>query len=999
MVVRFTAAFALVIACDSDPPAAVPDPPIERRVEGGTSIEDPFGFAVAPAEPAAARPGAVAGEKRPGGEVGEGPRAPLMLGFCGGSESEGSPTACAGRGRVEITPRHGSIAAAPLTLETIAIGRDAALDLGTGEATEIGSDLFLDRGVAEEQLLASEAHLEHAWVFDRAPAGAGDLTVRVLASGEAYAGWSERGHHFIDEATKIGLVYGEGTWIDALGETWPVPVTMDEGALVLTVPAAAVDLSSYPAMLDPTIFAETELATFGTGASAYDQTLPATSFDGTSYFVVWADYRDGLDQDIYAGRVSTGGALADAVSLPLIEATGNQTEPAIGFDGTNHLVVWRDHRGVDGDLYGAIVAPSAAIVVPEFPIAGGAGDQRLPAIAFDGTDFVVVFTNPSGGIESTLLQRVSSAGALVDPSPITIAPSAQNQRAPSIACGPANCLTCWHEGAMEDIQCRRTSGGTVVDAASLTITTLAGRDRLPSVAYDGNQDQYLVVWQHFDILGARVRASDGVILDPTAIGISTAANVQILPKATFDGQQFVVVFADARTDGVTNDLYAARVSSAGVVTDPMGIPVDVSANHQYYPAIVSGGGQSFAVWQDQRADRADIYGARISVAGGVLDANLAIARAMARQSAPSLQWDGTNFLIVFARSETAGAGAGGHNDIHAVRADRNNVILDGGGGRVIYAGAGNQSAPHVAWSGAQFLVVWADNRNGDWDVYGTRVSSAYAVLDPAGIPIATGPGDQTFPVSDYNGAAGRFLVMWQDDRSGVDFDIYGARVTTAGVVDAAPTVFSAAAGHQTRPDVSASTTGWMAVWTDARNGEVNGEDIYGRGLTSAGALQTEQLVAAAANRQDGARVVYNRGRNLFLSVWSDRRNGVGNADVMARTIDVMGVVQNPADRVLVSSALDETRPAVVVAANRYFLIWMQQAAAGSPEHDLFGLRYTFDFVPVEPAAFAISTLPYTEDQPALDARGGRNDVIAYQRYDDRAVARAERVFSRRVRFP
>src|SRR5262249_129635 len=151
-------------------------------------------------------------------------------------------------------------------------------------------------------------------------------------------------------------------------------------------------------------------------------------------------------------------------------------------------------------------------------------------------------------------------------------------------------------------------------------------------------------------------------------------------------------------------------------------------------------------------------------------AGVYVARAMARESAASVVFDGTNYFVVFQAAETSGSGSGRDNDIRAVRVDTNGNVLDANGGRVLYSGPGNQAAPAVTGTGTQFLVVWADTRNGDFDVYGTRVSAAYNVLDPTGIPIATGAGDQTFPSLDYNTTAMQFLVAWQD-HSGADFDI------------------------------------------------------------------------------------------------------------------------------------------------------------------------------------------------------------------------------------
>ena len=56
------------------------------------------------------------------------------------------------------------------------------------------------------------------------------------------------------------------------------------------------------------------------------------------------------------------------------------------------------------------------------------------------------------------------------------------------------------------------------------------------------------------------------------------------------------------------------------------------------------------------------------------------------------------------------------------------------------AAADDQTAPAVAWSGTNHLVVWTDFRGGRNypDVYGARVTGAGELLDPAGIRIATG---------------------------------------------------------------------------------------------------------------------------------------------------------------------------------------------------------------------------------------------------------------------
>ena len=197
-------------------------------------------------------------------------------------------------------------------------------------------------------------------------------------------------------------------------------------------------------------------------------------------------------------------------------------------------------------------------------------------------------------------------------------------------------------------------------------------------------------------------------------------------------------------------------------------------------------------WSDTRTDAGDIFGARVSKAGAVLDPNgLLVSTGPASQVSPRVAYDGTNYLVVW---QTFGSA---NTDILATRVTPSGTVLDPGG-IVVSTGAGAQAEPDVAFNGTNYLVVWDDNRVVGSDIYGTRVSKAGVVLEPAGIPISTATNTQFAPA--VSSAGSNFLVVWGDSRSGTASDIYGTRVDATGnVVDLAGIAVSAGPGSSVLP--------------------------------------------------------------------------------------------------------------------------------------------------------------------------------------------------------
>ncbi|MEO0127730.1 MAG: FlgD immunoglobulin-like domain containing protein [candidate division WOR-3 bacterium] len=609
--------------------------------------------------------------------------------------------------------------------------------------------------------------------------------------------------------------------------------------------------------------------------AASNQVSPAVAFDGTNYLVVWADYRNGNNPDIYGARITPEGTVLDPDGIPVAtsiysednpaiafdgmnylviwqvniagdwniygtridqngnvlnpngfaisEETNHQWYPAVAFDGTNYLVVWSDRRNSAYDqIYGARVTQSGGVLDPNgIPIATSATyGQYFPALAFDGVNYFVVWDDYRSSSHNIMGARVTPGGIVLDPNGRYVSNAARDQLYPAITFGGENYFATWDDYRSNsdfDIYGARVDpSGNCLDYNGIIIVTSINYQYTPNVAFDGTN--YLVVWEdsrgiaYSNIKGARVSQS-GIVLDPGTISITTATNDQISPAVAFDGTNYLVVWGDQR-NGVW-DIYGTRVSQSGTVLNPAGIAISTAANYQEYPAVAFDDTNYLVVWQDKRGGTYyDIYGTRVTPSGTVLNpSGIGISTAGNDQLAPSVAFDGTNYLVVWEDCRNNST----IPDIYCTRVNRSGTVLNPAGIAVSTA-ASHQYTPKVAFGGTNYLVVWADNRNGNWDIYGARVTPTGTVLDPNGIAICTNNSTQLYPNVAFDGT--NYIVVWSDTRNG-DFDIYGAQVTTTGIV-LNTFVVSSRLGSQLDPALTIGTGNQICTVYSGFTNEING---------------------------------------------------------------------------------------------------------------------------------------------------------------------------------
>lgn len=636
------------------------------------------------------------------------------------------------------------------------------------------------------------------------------------------------------------------------------------------------------------------------------QTYPAVAYDGNIYLVVWQDRRSDLDYDIFCARVDQSGFVFDPVGIAIATAGGDQKYPAVAFNGTDFLVAWQDERNgsSNADIYGARVNQAGIVLDSNsIPLSTAPAHERNPAIASDSNNFLVVWQ------DSRVTGDQEIYGTFVDPL------------------------------------------GNVLNPAGIPICTLYLSQYYPAITYDGTN--YFVAWVDGNVGGTRISQS-GTILDPGGIAISNTVDASD-PAVAFDGNNYLVVWDDERNSN-WEDLYGARVDQAGNVLDPSGIPISVTPNQQLHADITFDGTNYLVIWEDSRSGDFDVYGTRVTPGGILLDpAGIGIAAGADQQGPASIAFDGVNYFVAWRH----GFGSG---DIYGGRVNQSGVVLDTNG-IPISGGMNAQYHPAIAHKGTDYLVVWQDIRNGDWDIYGARVDSTGSILNPSPIAISIAAHEQIYPTAFSDGT--NYLVAWSDRRNGSHYDIYGTRLTASGaVLDPLGIPISNAQNDQVAPDIAFDGTNYMITWHDERTYSNN--DIYGARVTQDGSVLDPAGfgISIAAGHQEYPKIAFD-GTNYFV-VWDDM------GEIYGSRVDQTGTVLDPSGIEISVASIWPQDPSIDFDGTNYLVVWTEH---GGGAYDIYGARVNQSGLVLDPWPILIDTSVNKQEHPAIAFDGNAYGIV------------------------
>lgn len=394
------------------------------------------------------------------------------------------------------------------------------------------------------------------------------------------------------------------------------------------------------------------------------------------------------------------------------------------------------------------------------------------------------------------------------------------------------------------------------------------------------------------------RAQDEFLLNDDRVDRS-----QWAPRAAVGSTgALVVVWMDGRNligSNVDFDTYAMTIRDPQAVGSTVNrrLNDDAPGANQNFPAIAaSPAGTFYCAWEDGRSGNRDIYGATLDSIGLRITPNLRL------------------------------------NDD---------------------SGAFTQAAPQVAAMGpSQFLVVWGDQRQGQGEIFGTRLTSSGAPIGPnfkISVDPVSGGSYQGEPALASR-PDGTTLVAWLDGRQGgsifgVTFDVYAQVLDASGQPIGGNFKVNDTALPQQDTSVAVAADpsgGFVIAWVDRRGQPADPGDIYAQRLdASLGPIGANVRVNddAPGRDQRAVRALTIPG-SAFL-VWEDLRGNLGlDSNVEAARVPFDG--SNPGVNFRVNSSIPARQgtPSAVWDGLDAILGAWEDGRNGSP--DVYALSFLPD---------------------------------------------------------
>ncbi len=420
-------------------------------------------------------------------------------------------------------------------------------------------------------------------------------------------------------------------------------------------------------------------------------------------------------------------------------------------------------------------------------------------------------------------------------------------------------------GSNTDIYAARYDAqGNLIDATSIVVNQAIYEQYAPHVAWNGQN--WLVSWItkrktnqfNTDILAVRV-APDGRVLDPSPIPIYITPDSVGDPSYVTvgsDGVNWTVVFGQATNN---SSILGVRVAPDGsrIDTTPKVLFQDTNFNAPGEVDIAYANNQFLMVWAITLGSSGGIRARRISNNLDPIDAPFAVNLFTPTSGrTPRVASDGTNFLVTWREDRFA------YNEMFAARVSAAGQVIDPNGIK-FYGSSGGfifQFQNSLCWDGTSYVAAYHARPNGSGEsIFATRISADGTASQP--IPVALNNGSTQPAVSGL--AGGGANIVWVDRRLSTDGDIFGANLATDNTLSAiAPA--SLAAPRETQIRFTKTEAGTFAY--SYRSTASGASSVYLQRLAANGnQIGEPTLVVQGSEEIVNPSVAWNG--SVYLVIW------------------------------------------------------------------------------------------------------------------------------------
>jgi len=329
-------------------------------------------------------------------------------------------------------------------------------------------------------------------------------------------------------------------------------------------------------------------------------------------------------------------------------------------------------------------------------------------------------------------------------------------------------------------------------------------------------------------------------------------------------------------------------------------------------------GNVVITWTDFRDGNADSYCQRFNALGNMIGANFRINSdaGMMWQGEPSIGSDNQgNFTVAWEDRRFF------NSDVYVQRYNDQGLPIDTNFRANDNTGTSDQrNTSTIILPNKDFIIVWDDWRN-DWgDIYAQRYDSLRNLFGSNFRINDDNPGNNQYSPSIACDSLGNFVVVWMDGRQG-NWDIYAQRHNNQGVRLGTNFIVNVDGGSafQGNPNVTRTRDGQIiVVWEDERNGN---SDIYGQRFDADG---NRIGINFKINNDIGSSIqilpdVAVDGLSNFVITWADNR--LGNYDIFVQRYDNTGTMLGQNFRVNDDITIqDQSEPTITMSEQGNFWI-------------------------------------------------------------------------------